>query len=166
MRQRNDAQTKTKEKDQADRLEAAKIEGRPKRQKQKSKRQNQKTKRQKPKPKRQQQNHQRRALEEEEDDEDAIFAVGLPYAPVTSMPCGSITAVTDQGHQLDMEAEAAVRCALCRLRASTSTRVSRGREIIPVVSSRRCCRRGHAQHLCPWPKPPQWAPAEAGEAPS
>jgi len=60
MRQRND--TQTKEKDQADRLEAAKIEGRPKRQKQKSKRQNQKTKRQKQKPKRQQQNQQRRAL--------------------------------------------------------------------------------------------------------
>eukprot|EP00962_Isochrysis_galbana_P049322 scaffold20836_cov106-Isochrysis_galbana.AAC.3 len=54
--------------------------------------------------------------------------------------------------------------ALCRLRAST--RVSRGREIIAVVSSRQCCRRGHAQHLCPWPKPPQWAPAEAGAAAS
>eukprot|EP00962_Isochrysis_galbana_P044116 scaffold17001_cov84-Isochrysis_galbana.AAC.2 len=54
--------------------------------------------------------------------------------------------------------------ALCRLRASNG--VARGRIFIPVVSSRRCCRRGHAQHLCPWPKPPQWAPAEAGEAPS
>eukprot|EP00962_Isochrysis_galbana_P023299 scaffold7011_cov112-Isochrysis_galbana.AAC.29 len=54
--------------------------------------------------------------------------------------------------------------ALCRLRASN--RVARGRKIIPVVSSHRCCRRGHAQHLCPWPKPPQWAPAEAGGAPS
>eukprot|EP00962_Isochrysis_galbana_P013992 scaffold3978_cov112-Isochrysis_galbana.AAC.1 len=53
---------------------------------------------------------------------------------------------------------------LCRLRASN--RVARGRIFLPVVSSRRCCRRGHAQHLCPWPKPPQWAPAEAGEAPS
>eukprot|EP00962_Isochrysis_galbana_P034498 scaffold11693_cov115-Isochrysis_galbana.AAC.2 len=52
--------------------------------------------------------------------------------------------------------------ALYRLRAST--RVSRGREIIPVVSPRQCCRRGHAQHLCPWPKPSQWAPAEAGAA--
>eukprot|EP00962_Isochrysis_galbana_P015295 scaffold4394_cov113-Isochrysis_galbana.AAC.1 len=54
--------------------------------------------------------------------------------------------------------------ALCRLRAST--RVSRGRVIIPVVSSRRCCQRGHAQHHCQWSKPPRWAPAEAGAAPS
>eukprot|EP00962_Isochrysis_galbana_P051641 scaffold23123_cov121-Isochrysis_galbana.AAC.1 len=42
--------------------------------------------------------------------------------------------------------------ALCRLRASN--RVARGRIFIPVVSSHRCCLRGHAQHLCQWPKPP------------
>eukprot|EP00962_Isochrysis_galbana_P011795 scaffold3334_cov139-Isochrysis_galbana.AAC.2 len=58
----------------------------------------------------------------------------------------------------------AVRCAGSGLRAST--RVSRGRVIIPVVSSRRCCQRGHAQHHCQWSEPPRWAPAEAGAAPS
>eukprot|EP00962_Isochrysis_galbana_P034274 scaffold11573_cov114-Isochrysis_galbana.AAC.2 len=59
----------------------------------------------------------------------------------------------------------AVRCA----GSGRAPRVSRGRKIIPVVNSHRCCRRGHAQHLCPWPKPPQWAPAEKlerREAPS
>eukprot|EP00962_Isochrysis_galbana_P023030 scaffold6910_cov136-Isochrysis_galbana.AAC.3 len=56
------------------------------------------------------------------------------------------------------------QCAVHWLRAGN--RVARGRKIISVVSSHWCCLRGHAQHLCPWPKPPQWAPAEAGAAPS
>eukprot|EP00962_Isochrysis_galbana_P044434 scaffold17249_cov126-Isochrysis_galbana.AAC.1 len=62
------------------------------------------------------------------------------------------------------ENASSAQCAVHRLRASN--RVARGRKIISVVSSHWCCLRGHAQHLCPWPKPPQWAPAEAGAAPS
>eukprot|EP00962_Isochrysis_galbana_P019408 scaffold5659_cov121-Isochrysis_galbana.AAC.10 len=52
----------------------------------------------------------------------------------------------------------------CQARAGT--RLSRGRAIIPGMSSRRCCRRGHAWRPCPRSDSPRWAPAEAGEAPS
>eukprot|EP00962_Isochrysis_galbana_P018486 scaffold5330_cov125-Isochrysis_galbana.AAC.9 len=52
----------------------------------------------------------------------------------------------------------------CQARART--RLSRGRAIIPGMSSRRCCQRGLALRPCPRSDSPQLAPAEAGEAPS
>eukprot|EP00962_Isochrysis_galbana_P045188 scaffold17717_cov112-Isochrysis_galbana.AAC.3 len=60
--------------------------------------------------------------------------------------------------------QAEASSAQCRARASTW--LSRGRAIIPALSSLRCCQRGLAWHLCPRPNPPRWAPAGAGEAPS
>eukprot|EP00962_Isochrysis_galbana_P033808 scaffold11375_cov123-Isochrysis_galbana.AAC.6 len=50
--------------------------------------------------------------------------------------------------------------------ARARTRLSRGRAIIPGMSSRRCCQRGLALRPCPRSDSPQLAPAEAGEAPS
>eukprot|EP00962_Isochrysis_galbana_P004760 scaffold1309_cov117-Isochrysis_galbana.AAC.6 len=63
---------------------------------------------------------------------------------------------------VDRHSAPAVRCA----GSGRATGLARGRIFIPVMSSHRCCLREHAQHLCPWPRPPQWAPAEAGAAPS
>eukprot|EP00962_Isochrysis_galbana_P022367 scaffold6695_cov136-Isochrysis_galbana.AAC.6 len=93
-----------------------------------------------------------------------LFAVVVMGGAAT--PKGVFAALTTHAKSLSSELWPVVdrqnaSSALCRLRAGT--RVSRGREIIPVVNSHRCCRRGHAPHLCSWPKPPQWAPAEAVE---
>eukprot|EP00962_Isochrysis_galbana_P005473 scaffold1487_cov116-Isochrysis_galbana.AAC.12 len=94
-----------------------------------------------------------------------LFAVVVMGGAAT--PKGVFAALTPRAGALASgQATGRAQAVRCAGSGRAPGYVSRGRVIIPIVSSRRCCQRGHAQHHCQWSKPPRWAPAEAGAAPS